>query len=124
MSKSDFAWVGSILALTAWLTCYCVCSFVMSATSASQSGSIKSQLVDVFKSPWNILPLIDETGELGAFGNLVANEATLGELTSGCAEPVWLPGWANGLMDAKGIFIRVAGAVLAPAHEPGLANGE
>ena len=96
----------------------------MSATSASQSGSIKSQLVDVFKSPWNILPLIDETGELGAFGNLVANGATLGELTSGCVDPVQLPGWANGLMDAKGTSVGVAGTLLAPAHEPGLANGE
>ena len=96
----------------------------MSATSASQSGSIKSQLVDVFKSFWNILPLIDETGELGVFGKLVADGVTLGELTSGHAEPACLPGRVNGLMDAEGISIRVAGTVLAPAHEPGLANGE
>ena len=94
----------------------------MSATSASQSGSIKSQLVDVFKSSWNILPLIDETIELGVFGKLVANGATLRELMSGRAEPAWLPGQANGLMDAEGISIGVAGTVLALAHEPGLAN--
>ena len=43
---------------------------------------------------------------------------------SGCADPMWLPGQANGLMDAEGISIGVAGAVLAAAHEPGLANGE
>ena len=96
----------------------------MSATYASQSGSIKSQLADVFKSSWNILPMIDETGELGAFWKLVADGATLGELTSGHAEPAWLPGQANGLMDAEGTSIGVAGAVLAPAYEPVLANGE
>ena len=96
----------------------------MSSTSASQSGSIKTQLVDVFKSSWNIPPLIDETGELGAFGKLAADGATLGELMSGRAEPARLPGWVNGLMDAEGISVGVVGAVLAPAHEPGLANGE
>ena len=40
------------------------------------------------------------------------------------ADPVWWPGQANGLMDAEGIPVGVAGAVLAPACEPGLANGE
>ena len=58
------------------------------------------------------------------FGNLVADEATLGELTSGCAKPVQLPGRTNGLMDAEDTSIGVAGAVLAPAHESGLAKGE
>ena len=85
----------------------------MSATYASQSGSIESQLADMFKSSWNILPIIDETGELGAFGKLVADGATLGELMSGRAKPVRLPGRANGLMDAEGTSIGVAGAVLA-----------
>ena len=96
----------------------------MSATYASQSGSIKSQLADVFKSSWNILPIIDETDELEAFGKLVADGATLGELTSGHAKPAWLPGQVNELMDAEGTSIGVVGAVLASAHEPGLANGE
>ena len=40
------------------------------------------------------------------------------------ADPAQLPGRANGLVDAEGIPVGVAGAVLAPAHEPGLANGE
>ena len=96
----------------------------MPATSVSQSGSIKSQLVDVFKSSGNILSLIDEIGEFGVFEGLVADGATLGKSTSGCANPARLPGQANGLMDAEGISIGVAGAVLAPAHEPGLAKGE
>ena len=43
---------------------------------------------------------------------------------SGCAEPAWLLGWANGLMDAEGTSISVAGAVLATAREPDLANEE
>ena len=92
-------------------------------TSTSQSGSIKSQLVDVFKSFGNILSLIDEIGEFGVFEDLVAGGATLGKLTFGCADPAWLPGRVNGLMDAEGVSISVAGAVLAPAHEPGLAKG-
>ena len=49
---------------------------------------------------------------------------TLGESTSNHADPAWLPGRANGLMDAEGIPVSVVGAVLAPAREPGLANGE
>ena len=48
--SSGFAWAESVLALTVWSTCGCVCPFVMPGTSVSQSGSIKSQLVDVFKS--------------------------------------------------------------------------
>ena len=96
----------------------------MLATSTSQSGSIKSQLGDVFKSSGNILPLIDELGEFGVFEGLVADGATLGKSTSGRVDPAWLPGQANGLMDAEGISVGVVGAVLAPAHEPGLAKGE
>ena len=67
---------------------------------------------------------MDEIGEFEVFGGLVADGATLGKSTSGCADPAWLPGWVNGLMDAEGISVGVAGTVLAPAHEPGLANGE
>ena len=55
--------------------------------------------------------------------DLAACGAVLGKSTSGRAEPAQLPGQANGLADAEGIPVGVAGAVLAPAHEPGLANG-
>ena len=109
--------------LTVWSTCGCICLFVIPATSTSQSGSIKSQLVDVFMSRGNMVSLIDEIGEL-QFEGLVACGATLRKSTFDRADPAWLPGWANGLMDAEGIHVGVAGTVLAPAHEPGLANGE
>ena len=56
--------------------------------------------------------------------DLAACGAALGKSTSDRAEPTWLPGWENGLADAEGIPVGVAGAVLAPAHEAGLANGE
>ena len=71
----------------------------------------------------NTVSLIDEIGE-SQFDGPVACGAALGKSTSDRADPAWLPGWANGLVDAKGIPVSVAGAVLAPAHEPGLANGE
>ena len=67
---------------------------------------------------------MDEIGEFEVFGGLVADGATLGKSTSGCADAARLPGQANGLMDAEGISVGVVGAVLAPAHEPGLANRE
>ena len=82
-----------------------------------------SQLVDVFTSRGNIVSLIDEIGEL-LFNGPVACGATLEKSMSDSADPARLPGQANGLMDAEGIPVSVAGAVLAPAHEPGLANGE
>ena len=69
------------------------------------------------------MSLIDEIGEL-QFEGLVAGGATLGKSMSDHADPVWLPGRANGLMDAEGVSVGVAGTVLAPAREPGLANGE
>ena len=93
------------------------------ATSASQSGSITSQLVHVFTSHGNIVSLIDEIGEL-LFDGPAACGAALGKSTSDRANPARLPGRVNGLMDAKGFPVSVAGAVLAPAREPGLANGE
>ena len=93
------------------------------ATSASQSGSITSQLVDVFMSRGNIVSLIDEIGEL-LFDGPAACGATLGKSMSNHADPARLPGWVKGLMDAEGVPVGVAGAVLAPAREPGLANGE
>ena len=71
----------------------------------------------------NIVSLIDAIGEL-QFQGPVACGATLGKSTSDRADPVQLPGQVNGLMDAEGIPVGVAGAVLAPAREPGLANGE
>ena len=95
----------------------------MPATSSSQSGSITSQLVDVFTSHGNIVSLIDEIGEL-QFECPVAYGASLGKSTSNHADPVRLPGQVNGLMDAEGVPVGVAGTVLAPAREPGLANGE
>ena len=66
---------------------------------------------------------IDETGE-SQFDGLAACGAALGKSTSDCVDPVWLPGRANGLADAKGIPVGAVGTVLAPAREPGLANGE
>ena len=69
------------------------------------------------------MSLIDEIGEL-LFDGHTACGATLGKSTSDRTDPAWLPGQANGLMDAEGIPVGVAGAVLAPAPEPGLANRE
>ena len=69
------------------------------------------------------MSLIDEIVEL-QFEGLVACGATLGKSMSDHADPVRLPGWANGLMDAEGVPVGVAGTVLAPACEPGLANRE
>ena len=66
---------------------------------------------------------IDEIGE-SQFDDLAAYGAALGKSTSDRADPTWLPGRVNGLADAGGIPVGVAGAILAPAHEPGLANGE
>ena len=71
----------------------------------------------------NIVSLIDEIGEL-QFDGPAACGATLGKSTSNRADPARLPGRANGLMDAEGVPVGVAGTVLAPAREPGLANGE
>ena len=70
-----------------------------------------------------MVSLIDEIGELQVQGP-VACGATPGKSTSDRANPAQLPGQANGLMDAEDVPVGVAGAVLAPAHEPGLANGE
>ena len=71
----------------------------------------------------NTVSLIDEIGE-SQFDGPAACGAALGKSTSDRADPVWLPGQVNGLVDAKGIPVSVAGAILAPAREPGLANGE
>ena len=76
-----------------------------------------SQLVDVFTSHGNTVPLMDEIGE-SQFDGPAACEAVLGKSTSNRADPVRLPGLA------EGIPVGVAGAVLAPAREPGLANRE
>ena len=95
----------------------------MPATSSSQAGSITSQLVEVFASRGNTGSSIDDIVEL-QLDDLAACGAALGKSTSNHVEPAWLPGQANGLGDAEGIPVGVAGAVLAPAREPGLANGE
>ena len=71
----------------------------------------------------NIVSLIDEIGELLFYGPAACG-AALGKSTSDCANPAQLPGRVNGLMDAESVPVGVAGAVLAPACEPGLANGE
>ena len=77
----------------------------------------------MFTSRGNMVSLIDEIGEL-QFEGPVACGATLGKSTSNRADPMWLPGWVNGLMDAEGVPVGVVGTVLAPACEPGLANGD
>ena len=105
------------------LTCGCDHLFVIPATSSSQSGSITSQLVDVFTSRGNTVSLIDGIGE-SQFDGLAACGAVLGKSTYDHANPVQLPGQVNGLVDTEGIPVSVAGTVLAPACEPGLANGE
>ena len=94
----------------------------MLATSVSRSGSIKSQLVDVFVSIEDMLSCICEMGEIGAFGNCTA-VAGCG-FTVPCVQPAQLLGLANGLLDVEGICVVLAGAVLAPACELGLANGD
>ena len=109
--------------LAGLLTWCCDCPFVIPATSSSQSGSITSQLVDVFTSHGNTGSPIDEIGE-SQFDGLAACAAALGKSTSNRVDPARLPGQANGLADTEGIPVGVVGAVLAPAHEPGLANGE
>ena len=80
-------------------------------------------LVDVFASDGNTGSSIDDIGE-SQLDDLAACEAALGKATSDHADPVRLPGWANGLADAKGIPVGVAGTILAPAREPGFTNGE
>ena len=94
----------------------------MPVTSSSQAGSIISQLVEVFASRGNTGSSIDDIVEL-QLDDLVVCGAALGKSTSDRAEPVQPPGRVNGLADAEGIPVSVAGAVLAPACEPGLANG-
>ena len=92
-------------------------------TSSSQAGSITSQLVEVFASRGNTGSSIDNIVEL-QLDDLAACGAALGKSTYDRAEPARLPGQANGLANAEGIPVGVAGTVLAPAREPGLTNGE
>ena len=56
--------------------------------------------------------------------DLAACRATLGKSTFDRVEPARLPGWENGPADTEGIPVGVVGTILAPAHEPGLANEE
>ena len=82
-----------------------------------------SHLVNVFASRGNTGSSIDDIGE-SQLDDLAACGAALEKATSDRADPAWLPNWVNGLADAEGIPERVVGAVLVPAREPGLANGE
>ena len=75
-------------------------------------------------SSGNILPLMDETGEPDAFGNRTACGSGCVLAECSWADPALLPGHTNGLLDARGTSVALAGAVLAPALEPGLANGD
>ena len=77
----------------------------------------------MFVSGGNTGSSIDHIVEL-QLDDLAACGAVLGKSTSYRANPARLPGRANGLVDAEGIPVGVVGAVLAPAQEPGLANGE
>ena len=65
----------------------------------------------MFTSRGNTGSSIDDIGE-SQLDDLAACEAMLGKSASDHADPAWL------------IPVGVAGAVLAPAREPGLTNGE
>ena len=68
---------------------------------------------------------MDESGEPGTFGNLTGGVAACVLAVCSCADPAaLLPGLLNELLDARGTSVVLAGAVLAPALEPGLANGD
>ena len=95
----------------------------MPVTSSSQAGSVISQLVEVFTSRGNTGSSIDDIVEL-RLDDLAACGAAVGKSTSDHVEPTRLPGRVNGLADAKDIPVGVVDAILAPAREPGLANGE
>ena len=77
----------------------------------------------MFASGGNTGSSIDYIVEL-QLDDLAAHGAALGKSTSDHAELARLPGRTNGLADAEGIPVGVAGTVLAPAREPGLTNGE
>ena len=79
----------------------------------SKSASIKSELVDVFMFCGNIVLLMDERGEPCVF------ISSVGPLV----EPSLLPGLAKGMSGVAGFHVALAGIVLAPACELGLANG-
>ena len=66
---------------------------------------------------------MDDIGE-SQLDDLAACGSALGKATSDRVDPARLPGRVNGLADAEGIPVRVAGAILAPACEPGLTNRE
>ena len=72
----------------------------------------------MFTSRGNTGSPIDEIGE-SQFDDLAACGAALGKSTSDCVDPARLPGWANGLADAEGIPVGVAGAVLSTLSEKG-----
>ena len=67
---------------------------------------------------------MDKTGEPDVFGNRAACGSSRVLAECSWADPAWLPGHANRLLDAGGTSVVLVGAVLAPALEPGLANGD
>ena len=75
-------------------------------------------------SSGNILPLMDEMGEPDVFGNHAACGSGQGLAECSWADLALLPGHADRLLDAGGTSVALAVAVLAPALEPGLANGD
>ena len=77
----------------------------------------------MFTSCGNTGSSIDDISE-SLPDDLAACGAALGKSTSDHVDPAQLPGQVNGLADAEGIPASVASTVLAPACEPGLANGE
>ena len=67
---------------------------------------------------------MDEAVEPDAFRNRTACGPSHVLAESSCADPARLPGYANVLLDARGTSVVLVGTVLAPALEPGLANGD
>ena len=77
----------------------------------------------MFTSRGNTGSSIDYIGK-SQLDDLAACGAVLGKATSDRVDPARLPSWANGLANTEGIPVGVAGTVLAPARETGLANGD
>ena len=63
-------------------------------------------------------------GEPDSFGNQTACGSGHVLAKSSWVDPAQLPGHTNGLLGAMGTSDALAGTVLIPALEPGLANGD
>ena len=92
----------------------------MFATSVSRSGSIKSQLLELFVSVKDMLSYLGKIGEVDVFRGCTVGAGC--GLTVPGVEPAQLLGHTKGLLDVEGILIVLASSVLAPVHELGLAN--